>query len=122
MTAAARNGGENSKAAGSTRIRHNLSPPRPSSCHDRRLDPAAGGAMNRITSLQPARLAGRYHVWGSVLIVLIICWVVAQQVGDRRNFANSELYRDVMERWGAPIAQPMPSVRMVPSGAVFTRL
>ena len=34
----------------------------------------------------------------------------------------SELRQDVMERWGAPITQPAPSVRYVESGSVFNTL
>ena len=34
---------------------------------------------------------------------------------------KQRLYRDVMDRWG-PIVQPGPSVRYVPSGAVFNSL
>src|SRR5204863_5294268 len=41
---------------------------------------------------------------------------------DRRRFANGDLHRDVMDRWGAPIVQPAPSVRWVPSGTVFNAL
>lgn len=78
--------------------------------------------MNHTKLLQPVRWASQHNLWGSIVIVLIISQVIALQVSDRRNFANSELYRDVIERWGAPIVQPVPSVRFVPSGSIFTRL
>jgi hypothetical protein len=68
------------------------------------------------------RALGAHHFFGSTLIVAAVTTVLALRVTDRRNFADSELYKDVADRWGAPIAQPMPSVRFVPSGAVFTTL
>jgi hypothetical protein len=68
------------------------------------------------------RLPLRFHVVGSLAIVLTISVVISQQMDDRQHFANSELWKDVSERWGAPISQPAPSVRYVPSGAVFTEL
>jgi hypothetical protein len=67
-------------------------------------------------------LPARYHFWGCLAIVLGVGVAISGQMGDRRNFADSELHRDVMERWGAPIVQPSPSVRFVPSGAVFNAL
>jgi hypothetical protein len=64
----------------------------------------------------------RFHFWGSFAIVLLVSSVLAFRITDRRGFADGELHRDVMERWGAPIRQPMPSVRYVPTGAVFNAL
>lgn len=64
----------------------------------------------------------RYHVWGSLSIVVFATVVISTQVSDRRGFANSELYDDVLDRWGTPIDQPAPSVRYVESGTVFTTL
>ncbi len=64
----------------------------------------------------------RHHFWGSFAIMLVISAVIGDQILDRHNFANVELHRDVMERWGAPIDQPAPSVRYVKSAAVFTKL
>ncbi len=64
----------------------------------------------------------RFHFWGSLAIVLLVTGVLAFRITDRRGFADSELHRDVMERWGAPIHQPMPSVRYVPTGTVFNAL
>lgn len=64
----------------------------------------------------------RFHFWGSLAIVLAVSAVLVLRVTDRRRFADGELHRDVMERWGAPILQPMPSLRFVPTGAVFTSL
>lgn len=64
----------------------------------------------------------RYHVVGAFLTLLISVAVITVQVSNRRTFADGELHRDVMERWGTPITQPVPSVRYVPSGAVFNTL
>jgi hypothetical protein len=64
----------------------------------------------------------RFHFWGSLAIVLLVSAVLVVRVEDRRGFADGELHRDVMDRWGAPIQQPMPSLRYVPTGAVFTSL
>ena len=64
----------------------------------------------------------RFHLLGGLVIVGLVASVISAQVGDRAGFAGSELKRDVMERWGAPIDQPAPSVRFVPSGAVFNAL
>ncbi len=65
---------------------------------------------------------GRYFFWGSLGIVLFSAWVIGTQVGDRWGFANSALYQDVLDRWGAPIVQPAPSARFVESGSVFNTL
>jgi hypothetical protein len=67
-------------------------------------------------------LPARYHFWGSLAIVVGVGLAISSQMSDRRNFADSELHRDVMERWGAPIVQPSPSVRFVPSCSVFNAL
>jgi len=64
----------------------------------------------------------RHHFWGSLAVVLGVAAVISAQITDRTSFADSELKQDVMERWGAPITQPAPSVRFVPSGAVFNTL
>jgi hypothetical protein len=64
----------------------------------------------------------RFHFWGSLAIVLLVSGVLFVRINDRRGFADGELHRDVMERWGAPIQQPMPSVRYVPTGTVFNSL
>jgi hypothetical protein len=64
----------------------------------------------------------RFHFWGSLAIVVVVTAVLAVRIRDRRGFADAELHRDVMERWGAPIRQPMPSVRYVPTGTVFNAL
>jgi hypothetical protein len=71
---------------------------------------------------QTFRLMGRMHFIGALVIVVFATSVIAAQISDRRGFANSELHQDVMERWGAPIDQPAPSVRYVESGTVFTSL
>jgi hypothetical protein len=64
----------------------------------------------------------RFHFWGSLAIVLVVSGALVHRIEDRRGFADGELHRDVMERWGAPIQQPMPSVRYVPTGTVFNAL
>ncbi|MCP3105233.1 hypothetical protein LZ198_40825 [Myxococcus sp. K15C18031901] len=63
-----------------------------------------------------------HHVFGSVLIVVFATAVIAGQVADRTDFANSELAAGVEERWGAPVVQPAPSLRYVHSGTLFTEL
>jgi hypothetical protein len=78
--------------------------------------------MKKNPKLRWLGFPGRYFFWGSLLIVLFSSVVIALQITDRRGFANSDLHRDVMERWGAPIAQPAPSVRYVESGSVFNTL
>ena len=70
----------------------------------------------------PFTIPARHYFWGGLLIVLFTSWVVIDQVGNRWNFAGSELHQDVMARWGAPIDQPAPSARFVESGAVFSTL
>jgi hypothetical protein len=67
-------------------------------------------------------LPARFHFWGSLAIVALVSIVISNQMSDRTNFADSELHDDVMDRWGAPIRQPAPSVRFVPSGTVFNAL
>lgn len=64
----------------------------------------------------------RAHFFGSFLIVMLVASVISTQMTDRRNFAASELLKDVMDRWGTPIVQAAPSIRFVPSGAVFNSL
>jgi hypothetical protein len=78
--------------------------------------------MKRLPILRWLRFPGRYFFWGSLLIVLFSSAVISRQITDRHGFANSELRRDVLERWGAPITQPAPSVRYVESGSVFNTL
>jgi hypothetical protein len=74
--------------------------------------------MLRLLVLLPIR----HHLFGSLAIVLGVAVVISAQITDRTQFADSELMQDVMDRWGAPIRQPAPSVRYVPSGAVFNAL
>ncbi|MEM1179918.1 MAG: hypothetical protein AAGM22_16360 [Acidobacteriota bacterium] len=70
----------------------------------------------------PLTLPARYHFFGSLAIVLLVLLVMAVRIADRQSFADGELYRQVAERWGAPIDQPVPSVRFVESGSVWNRL
>ena len=56
----------------------------------------------------------RHHFWGSLAIVVVVAAVISTQITDRTSFADSELKRDVMDRWGAPITQPCPVQRMAP--------
>lgn len=67
-------------------------------------------------------LPARFHFWGSLVLVLVLGLTISAQVADRYTFAASELYDDVLSRWGAPIVQPVPSVRYVESGSVFSTL
>ena len=67
-------------------------------------------------------LPGRFYLYGSLAILLFSSAVISAQMADRGGFANGELYRDVIERWGAPLEQPGPSVRYVESGSVFNTL
>ncbi len=64
----------------------------------------------------------RYHFWGSFFILIFASMVIYGQISDRYRFAKSELRTEVAERWGAPIEQPVPSLRYVESGAVFREL
>ncbi|MFL5343989.1 MAG: hypothetical protein ACJ8AT_04315 [Hyalangium sp.] len=64
----------------------------------------------------------QHHFFGSFLIVVFATTLIASQVTTRSDFANSELARDVEQRWGAPVVQPSPSLRYARSGTVFTGL
>lgn len=74
----------------------------------------------------PVRRAFRWlvahHVFGSLFIVVFATAVIAGQVANRTDFANSELAAGVEDRWGAPVTQPAPSLRYVHSGTIFTEL
>lgn len=72
--------------------------------------------------LRTILLPWRYHFFGSFAIVATLAAVITLRVSNRSDFANSELHRDVMDRWGAPIGQPAPSLRFVESGSVFHTL
>jgi hypothetical protein len=67
-------------------------------------------------------LPGRFHLYGSLGILLFCSLVISAQMTDRRGFANADLHQDVLERWGAPLEQAAPSVRYVESGSVFNAL
>ncbi len=74
-------------------------------------------------SLKALYSAGiKHHFLPSLAIVLLVSWVISEQITHRTTFANSELYQDVVERWGAPILQSAPSVRYVQSATVFNSL
>jgi len=64
----------------------------------------------------------RHHFIGSFFIVVASLFVMSMQISDRMYFANSELYNAVADRWGEGLRQPEPSLRYVPSGAVFHEL
>ncbi|MFH1808312.1 MAG: hypothetical protein ABIJ09_06200 [Pseudomonadota bacterium] len=68
------------------------------------------------------QIPSRFHFFGGLLILLVVAITISGQMSNRRTFADSELHQDVMERWGAPIAQPVPSLRWVESGTVFNAL
>ncbi|ATB48454.1 hypothetical protein [Corallococcus macrosporus] len=84
-------------------------PPRPPRAPD--------GALRRAL-----RWLVAHHVFGSLVIVVFATAVIAGQVADRTDFANSELAAGVEDRWGAPVTQPAPSLRYVHSGTIFTEL
>lgn len=58
----------------------------------------------------------------ALLIMAVVIIVLTIQIGNRATFANTELYNDVIDRWGAPIHQSAPTVRYIPTGTVFTEL
>lgn len=62
------------------------------------------------------------HCLASLFLVMLVTFTLAERVVDRSSFAGGEMRGDVMDRWGAPIEQPAPSVRYVASGAVFSDL
>jgi hypothetical protein len=70
----------------------------------------------------PLRLLRGKHLLGSTSIVVFATWVIAAQVEQRNDFAGSHVAQDVESRWGAPVAQPAPSLRYVQSGTIFTEL
>ncbi|MCP3137855.1 hypothetical protein [Pyxidicoccus xibeiensis] len=78
---------------------------------------APDGALRRAL-----RWLVAHHVFGSLFIVVFATAVIAGQVADRTDFANSELAAGVEDRWGAPVTQPAPSLRYVNSGTIFTEL
>ena len=51
--------------------------------------------MKRLLAL--LLLPARYHFLGSLLIVMVVSSAISTQMTDRRNFASSELYSDVMD-------------------------
>jgi hypothetical protein len=70
----------------------------------------------------PLRLLRGKHLLASTSIVVFATWVIAAQVEQRNDFAGSHVAQDVESRWGAPVAQPAPSLRYVQSGTIFTEL
>ena len=38
--------------------------------------------------------------WGGFAMVVFTAWAMTSQIGDRWGFANAQLKRDVIERWG----------------------
>jgi hypothetical protein len=70
----------------------------------------------------PRRRGRILPLLGGLVIVWTATLVISVQVESRDDFATSELASGVEERWGAPVDQPAPSVRAVPSGTVFTSL
>ena len=75
---------------------------------------------NRPRTLLRALL--RTQLLAGLAIIGLVSLVISAQISNRSTFANSELRKDVLDRWGAPIAQPAPSVRAVASGSVFNAL
>ena len=58
----------------------------------------------------------------ALIPVLATGVIVSAQVEGRADFANTELAQGVEDRWGEPVRQPAPSMRVVESGSVFTEL
>jgi hypothetical protein len=72
-----------------------------------------------MTNFRPLLVA---QLVTGLVMVLVTATVISIQIRDRSSFAGSELYQDVVDRWGAPIVQAVPSVRAVESGSVFKTL
>jgi hypothetical protein len=72
-----------------------------------------------MTNFRPLLVA---QLVTGLVMVLVTATVISIQISDRSSFAGSELYQDVVDRWGAPIVQAVPSVRAVESGSVFKTL
>lgn len=70
-------------------------------------------------TLSLVRLIARTHVMIALVLLAIVTLTMASQVSRRHSFASTELYDDVMDRWGTPIVQAAPSVRFVEHGSVF---
>lgn len=68
------------------------------------------------------RWAFHHHIPGAFAMMLVVTLVIGGQVENRWDFATGTLHADVEDRWGAPIAQPVPSLRFVESGTVFNTL
>jgi hypothetical protein len=68
------------------------------------------------------RLIARTHAMCAFALMLFVTLLMAGQVVRRHTFASTELYEDVMDRWGAPIVQGAPSVRYAEHGSVFHKL
>ncbi len=78
---------------------------------------------------KPPGLIRRFFrfLWSSHLLLALIPVfatgvILGDQVENRGDFANTELARGVEDRWGEPVRQPAPSLRVVESGSVFTEL
>ena len=100
-----------------------LPPPPPSPPPPPRPRPSPASAPRSPSSVRRAfTWLVRHHVFGSLFIVVFTTAIIASQVVNRADFANSELTHDVQERWGAPVVQPAPSLRYVQSGTIFTEL
>ncbi len=87
--------------------------------------PASEPAPTKPSDWAPLRLfrfLKSHHLFGACFIVIVATAAIAVQVGDRTEFADSELVKDVESRWGAPVVQPAPSLRYVQSGSIFTEL
>lgn len=81
--------------------------------------PSPAVELHTVAVRKPRRVL---PLLGAFFIVVSTTLVISAQVEWRDDFANSELASAVEERWGAPVDQPAPSVRAVPSGTVFTSL
>ena len=71
---------------------------------------------------QAVAFAFHSHLVLALVPVVLTGVIVSGQVEDRADFANTELAQGVEDRWGEPVRQPAPSLRVVESGSVFTEL
>jgi hypothetical protein len=77
----------------------------------------------RVGAIRSAfRFMWKSHLLLALVPVVAAGVIVGGQVEDRADFANTELAQGVEDRWGEPVRQPAPSLRVVESGSVFTEL
>jgi len=85
-----------------------------------KLTLSGGKKMKRFIRLLKKMFS--FNFFGCLAIALVVAWIISIQISNRTSFANTELYQEVIDRWGAPISQPAPSVMYINTGSVFTDL